>query len=339
MIKVIRVFIGLCQRPKQAMLFLLLISIGPMAFAACRVNTNNPQVITLNVGNVLVTPGSKIGDVLATGTYDVRYDGRLFCPGGGTMFGRILRGSLSASHDKVWTTNIPGIGVRLYRKTGTQGKMYYPHETHRTGDTYLESGQFVVEIIKIAGSTGTGSLSSGRYSSFYGNGTGPSKPILVSRVLNNGITIVGSSCSVSADSRNKVINMNKVSLAEFKGVGSTAAEHLFFINIHCVGDAKAGGLGKGLVNVRFDYASDTANTPGVLRALPDAHAASGVSVQLLDGKDSTPIKNGASVYAGNIIDNQKNTITVPLKVRYFQTADEIKGGAIKSIATFTLEYN
>ncbi|WP_431225810.1 fimbrial protein [Serratia sp. L9] len=152
-----------------------------------------------------------------------------------------------------------------------------------------------------------------------------------------------SSCSVDAGSKNKVINLSTVASAAFKGVGSTAAEQDFSLNINCVGgtgtELLPGGAGEGLVNVRFDYTPDTSNAPGVLKSLQDTNAANGVSVQLLNGKDSTPIKNGASVYAGHTIANQTNTITLPLKARYYQTAARIKGGTLKSIATFTLEYN
>nr|WP_241391605.1 fimbrial protein [Yersinia frederiksenii] len=97
--------------------------------------------------------------------------------------------------------------------------------------------------------------------------------------------------------------------------------------------------GTDLVNVHFDYTPDPSNASGVLKSLQDTNAASGVSVQLLNGKDSTPINNGASVYAGHTIVNQTNTITLPLKARYYQTAAKIKGGTLKSIATLTLEYN
>ncbi len=343
MINFIRKLTGRRQRSKQAMLFLLLMSAGSMVYAQCRVTTNNPQDIIMNVGRVLITPTSKVGDILATGKFDIRRDNSISCSGNSTLFGRILQGGPSSVSDKIWTTNVPGVGIRLYRQIGTQEGAYYPHEIYRTGGVYLAEGYFVVEVIKIAENTGTGSLAPGQYSSYYADGTGPSKPILISHVLANSITIVTSSCSVDAGSKNKVINLSTVASAVFKGVGSTAAEQDFSININCVGgtgtELLPGGSGEGLVNVRFDYTPDASNAPGVLKSLQDTNTASGVSVQLLNGKDSTPINNGASVYAGHTIANQTNTITLPLKARYYQTATKIKGGTLKSIATFTLEYN
>jgi type 1 fimbria pilin len=343
MINLIRKFSGLRQRPKRAMLFLLLMSAGQMAYAQCRVTTNNPQDIIMNVGRVLITPTSKVGDILATGKFDIRRDNSISCSGNSTLFGRILQGGPSSVSDKIWTTNVPGVGIRLYRQIGTQEGAYYPHEIYRNGGVYLAECYFVVEVIKIAQNTGTGSLVPGQYSSYYADGTGPSKPILISHVLANSITIVTSSCSVDAGSKNKVINLSTVATAAFKGVGSTAAEQDFSININCVGgtgtELLPGGSGEGIVNVRFDYTPDPSNAPGVLKSLQDTNTASGVSVQLLNGKDSTPISNGAAIYAGHTIANQTNTITLPLKARYYQTASRMKGGTLKSIATFTLEYN
>lgn len=343
MINLIRKLSGLRQRSKRAMLFLLLMSAGQMAYAQCRVTTNNPQDIIMNVGRVLITPSSKVGDILATGKFDIRRDNSISCSGNSTLFGRILQGGPSSVSDKIWTTNVPGVGIRLYRQIGNQEGAYYPHEIYRNGGVYLAEGYFVVEVIKIAQNTGTGSLVPGQYSSYYADGTGPSKPILISHVQANSITIVTSSCSVDAGSKNKVINLSTVATAAFKGVGSTAAEQDFSININCVGgtgtELLPGGSGEGIVNVRFDYTPDPSNAPGVLKSLQDTNTASGVSVQLLNGKDSTPIRNGAAIYAGHTIANQTNTITLPLKARYYQTASRMKGGTLKSIATFTLEYN
>mgnify|MGYP002198817655 FL=1 len=100
-----------------------------------------------------------------------------------------------------------------------------------------------------------------------------------------------------------------------------------------------GSAGQGIVNVRFDYTQDASNAPGVIKSEPGANTASGVAVQLLTGNTTQPIKNGDAVNAGRTIPNQANTLTLPLKARYYRTGSTIKGGNIKSTATFTIEYN
>ena len=120
-------------------------------------------------------------------------------------------------------------------------------------------------------------------------------------------------------------------------------EKAFDININCVGgigeDLLPGNAGQGIVNVRFDYTQDASNAPGVIKSEPGANTASGVAIQLLTGNTTQPIKNGDAVNAGRTIPNQSNTLTLPLKARYYRTGSTIKGGNIKSTATFTIEYN
>jgi len=328
---------------KYITLFLALMSLGKLAYAQCRVTTTNPQDIIMNVGRVLITPYDNVGDVLATGKFDIARSTSITCSGSSTMYGRILQGAASSLSSNIWTTNVPGVGIRLYRQIGSSMGKYYPHDLTVSGAAYLAEGYFVVEIIKIAEQTGTGTLAPGQYSTYYADSTGPSRPILISHVVGDGITIVTSSCSVDTGSKDKVVNLSTVPSSVFTGVGSTAAEQDFSININCVGGSGTeyltGGSGDGLVNVRFDYTADASNASGVLRTLQDSNAASGVSVQLLNGNDSTPINSGSSVYAGKTIANQTNTLTLPLKARYYQTGSKVTGGAIKAITTFTLEYN
>jgi type 1 fimbria pilin len=100
-----------------------------------------------------------------------------------------------------------------------------------------------------------------------------------------------------------------------------------------------GSAGQGIVNVRFDYTQDPSNAPGVIKSETGANSASGVAVQLLTGSTTQPIKNGDAVNAGHTIPNQANTLTLPLKARYYRTGSTIKGGNIKSTAVFTIEYN
>ncbi len=161
MINVIHKFTAMRQRPKQAMLFLLLMLAGQQAYAQCRVNTTRPQDIIMNVGRVLITPDTKVGDILATGKFDISRDNNISCSGNSTLYGRILQGGPSSISDKIWTTNVPGVGLRLYRQIGSQEGAYYPHEIYRNGGVYLAEGYFVVEVIKIAQNTGTGWLAPG----------------------------------------------------------------------------------------------------------------------------------------------------------------------------------
>ena len=93
------------------------------------------------------------------------------------------------------------------------------------------------------------------------------------------------------------------------------------------------------MKVRFDYTQDSSNAPGVIKSELGANTASGVAVQLLTGSTTQPINNGEAINAGHTVPNESNTLTLPLKARYYRTGTTIKGGSIKSTVTFTIEYN
>lgn len=345
MIKLTRVLSLNGTSAKCLMLFGLMMAGGQSAYAACFVRSGyQAQVINMKLGRVLVTPASQVGDTLVTGQFPINAVssyGR--CYSGGNAIGQILQGSRTPFAN-VWSTNIPGIGIRLYREAGPIST-FYPHTLRLGGNTSvdLNGGYFKIDIVKTAAQTGTGQLVPGKYTTYYMDGSGASLPMLESIVDANSLTIVTSTCNVDSGSKNKVVNLDTVTAASFGSIGSTQGEKAFDININCVGgvgeNLLPGNAGQGIVNVRFDYTQDASNAPGVIKSQSGANAASGVAIQLLTGTTTQPIKNGGVVNAGHTIPNQANTLTLPLKARYYRTGTTIKGGNINSIATFTLEYN
>ncbi|CAI0835698.1 Fimbrial subunit type 1 precursor [Serratia quinivorans] len=327
-------------------LFGVLMAAGQSAYASCTVTSGyKAQVINMKLGRVLVTPNSQVGDTLATGQFPINAvnDIARCDSSGGSGIGQILQGS-SSTLTNVWNTNIPGIGIRLYREAGSNST-FYPHTLRLAGNSNvsLNGGYFKIDVVKTASQTGTGQLMSGMYTTYYMDGSGAGLPMLESIVDASSLMVVTSTCNVDSGSKNKVVTLDTVTAASFDGVGSTQGEKTFDININCVGgvgeNLLPGSAGQGIVNVRFNYDQDTSNAPGVIKSEPGANTASGVAVQLLTGTTTQPIKNGDAVNAGSTIPNQANALTLPLKARYYRTGTTIKGGNIKSTATFTIEYN
>ncbi|AEF44629.1 Fimbrial protein domain-containing protein [Serratia sp. AS12] len=345
MIKLTRVLSLNKTSAKCLMLLGLMMVGGQSAYAACSVRSGyKAQVINMKLGRVLVTPGSQVGDTLVTGQFPINEVSNIAsCSRGGSAIGSIMQGR-ATSFTNVWSTNIPGIGIRLYREAGSVSN-FYPHTLNFSGNSNvtLNGGYFKIDVVKTAAQTGTGQLTTGLYTNYYMDGTGPGLPLLQSIVDANSLTIVTSTCNVDSGSKNKVVNLDTVTAASFGGVGSTQGEKAFDININCVGgvgeNLLPGNAGQGIVNVRFDYTPDSSNAPGVIKSQSGANTASGVAVQLLTGSTTQPIKNGDAVNAGRTVPNQANTLTLPLKARYYRTGTTIKGGNIQSTATFTIEYN
>lgn len=162
---------------------------GQSAYAACYVNNGyKAQVINMKLGRVLVTPSSQVGDTLVTGQFAINpVSGYGRCYNGGSAIGQILQGSRT-SFSNVWSTNIPGIGIRLYREAGTIST-YYPHTLALRGNTTvnLNGGYFKIDIVKTAAQTGTGQLVPGKYTTYYMDGSGQGLPMLESIVDANSL--------------------------------------------------------------------------------------------------------------------------------------------------------
>lgn len=346
MIKLTRVFSQNQTATQRLALFGLLIAVGQTAYASCTVdNDHRAQVITMKLGRVLVTPNDQVGDTLATGQFPINgaeHIGK--CDSnGGTGYGVMLQGSRSTLTN-VWNTNVPGIGIRLYREAQPVSS-FYPKEVPFTSNRWVDliQGYYSIDIVKTAVQTGTGPLTSGTYTRDYLDGSGPGKPMLESFVDASSVTVVTSTCNVDSGSKNKVVKLETVTTASFGPVGSTQNEKEFDININCVGgvgeNLQLYSEAQGIVKVRFDYTQDSSNAPGVIKSELGANTASGVAVQLLTGSTTQPINNGEAINAGHTVPNESNTLTLPLKARYYRTGTTIKGGSIKSTVTFTIEYN
>ncbi|CUR46686.1 Fimbrial adhesin [Alloalcanivorax xenomutans] len=309
-----------------------------MSWAACNVNYGvQAQDINMTMGQVTLTPNAPVGTVLAMKEFPINRTGTIVnCNwGGGYLIGETLIGSPSSYDPKIYTTNVAGIGIRLSRRLDSENStVVYPHQLFRNGNVYLSGGYFRVEIIKIAEQTGSGTLVSGRYTRYYGDGTGASRPILTSTLDASAITIVSSACEVDMGSRNIAVDFGTVSRSIFAGVGSTNTEREFQVGLSCVGPSH----GQDTVKLSFGYTPDPSGAAGVIKIDGGTEAASGVGIQLLDNRTSSPIANGERVELGTVTPGD-HQFQLPLKARYYQTAPTVNGGETRAIATFTIEYN
>lgn len=303
----------------------------------CTINSGiTAQSINMDVGQVIVRPDTVIGQVLAKKVFSIREVNRIAsCTGGGHTRGEMLQGQPSGTVSNTYTTNVPGIGVRLARRFDGRDT-FYPHTLSYTGNTtlYLAPGYFTVEVIKIGPETGSGSLAAGLYTTYYPDGSGPSRPMLTTHLTANAITIVSSACFVDAGSRNIAVNFDSMYRGRFTGVGSTHQTREFDVQLTCSGPS----AGRDVVKLSFDYTPDPANVPGVIRLDGGAGSASGVGIQLLTA-NGEPIRQQQPLTVATLDTPDLRTVTVPLQARYYQTAPAVQAGDTQARATFTIEYN
>ncbi|KQW61452.1 fimbrial protein [Variovorax sp. Root411] len=295
------------------------------------------KLIIMDMGKVVISNDLPVGAVIARKVFPIPTKGiseyvfDCFQGGGGTLIGEMLQGAPMPSDPTIYSTAVPGVGIRLSRVIDATLTVNYPHRLWR-GANYVYFGvgtQFQVELIKTAAATGNGPLASGTYTRYYGDGDGVS--MLTTVLSGNGITIVTPSCSVDLGSRNISVQFGRVPQSNFKGRGSTTGDRNFNIKLNC----QAGQNMQNSVYLRMDATPDPSNERGVLKITQDGTGtATGVGIQVMDNQ-SLPVKFGEDAPIGPSKDGD---YVLPYTARYYQTGDKVTPGRADGTATFTLDY-
>lgn len=328
-------------RARAALLALCLLFGAPGAWAACtRAPGVAERIVNMDMGNVLISPGTPVGGLIASRQFPFQANGPaeniVSCSGGGTVNGVMLQGAPDPNYPDVYSTAVSGVGIRLSRKISSTETVYYPH-TVRTDITqafhFGVGTQFQVELIKTAPITGNGPLAHGIYTRYYGD-DGPAYSVLTTQLLGTGTTIITPSCTVDAGSRNIPVRFGKVPLTSFSARGSPAANYdqNFNITLNC----GAGANMRNTVYLRMDATQDPSNQPGVLQITQGGtNVASGVGIQILDNNAAAPVTFGDDALVGQ---SKDGAYVLPYTARYFQTGSRVTTGRADGTATFTLNY-
>ncbi len=324
------------------------------ANAACAPTSGfTTKVISMAVGRVVVRPSDEVGKILRKATFSIDpNNSTINCTrySTGTVRADLTQSyPISSLGNNIYSTNIPGIGIRLYREAQNNSNFsgYYPYSRNISGGSgwggtnySLDTGYFVVEIVKTASQTGSGALVPGQYSSYYLT-SHPNQPILTSFVYGNAITIASSSCELQGDI-NKVVTLPTVTKSGFSGVGSTQGAQRFDLNILCNGGQNPTGYEeKNLISLSYDYVQDGSNNQVLSNIAPASTKANGVGVQLLwnyNNKNQV-IKKGDKLEIGTVKSNETIQYNVPMTAQYYQTAANVTAGTVRAMATVTIEYD
>lgn len=325
-----------------------------LANAACAPTAGfTTKIISMAVGRVVVRPSDEVGKILRKATFAIDpNNSTINCTrySSGTVRADLTQSyPVSPLGNNIYSTNIPGIGIRLYREAQNNSNFsgYYPYSRNISGGSSwggtnysLDTGYFVVEIVKTASQTGSGALVPGQYSRYYLT-SHPNQPILTSHVYGDAITIASSSCEIQGNI-NKVVTLPTVTKSGFTGVGSTQGAQTFDMNILCNGgDNPTGYEEKNLISLSFDYVQDGTNNQVMQNTAPASTKANGVGVQLLwnyNNKNQI-IKKGDKLELGTVNSNQTLQYNVPMTAQYYQTATNVTAGNVRAMATVTIEYD
>lgn len=319
------------------------------AYASCTLSRGfTPVDISMDVGQVVVRPSDPVGTILVKKQFTITPNGSKFtCNSSSDRLHAVLTqgNSLSPSGgDSVYNTNIPGIGIRLYREAFDAAEFsgYYPYSRPvRRGTQYtLANGYFVVEIIKTAANVGSGTLTSGEYSRYYPTGHA-GKPWLTSTIYGDAVSVVPSSCEIQGSS-DKIVDLPTVSKSEFSGVGSTRGEKPFDLNILC-NNGQAGGnlVENNKISLSFDYDAVVNSANRVItNSAPANTSAKGIGTQLIwnyKNLNQEVIRN-EKLELGTLTTNEPVQYNVPMKARYYQTEPTVSPGTVRGMSTVTIQY-
>ncbi|GHH59913.1 fimbrial protein [[Pseudomonas] boreopolis] len=322
--------------------------LAQQAWARCYITQAGfvAQDVVMDMGTVVILPSTPVGGVIKQLSVAIQgKDGYAYCDrygGSGTgAFVNAAQQTAVAGFSNVYATDVPGVGIRLYRDSGSI-QTYYPHRLALGGNRSLNliGGTFRVELIKTAAQTGSGVIApNGRFTTYYLDGDGPSKPMLTSTFKGSGTTVVSPTCNVQVGSKNIVVDFGSVPNTAFTGVGSRVANRDFVIKLDCQGSNLAEYQSK--VGISLNAAQDGSNLPGVLQIAGGANAATRIGIELVNmqsGREAE-LRFGQTIDVGTTTPGDA-TFSLPLRARYVQTqAGQVGAGDASGTATFTIQYN
>ncbi|HHL1301704.1 TPA: fimbrial protein, partial [Klebsiella pneumoniae] len=158
---------------KLLTLFIVLMALGTTSSWASCTRLSSPTVmLDMVLGRVVVPPDLPVGSVILTRNWTMSAPGgaNYRCTSGTNRFvAKIVSPGATDLGNKIYSTNVPGIGMRFSRGGETVNIVYpdvFSSRVYNTTSYSLEGSRFTLEIIKTAATTGSGTLAAGQYTSY-----------------------------------------------------------------------------------------------------------------------------------------------------------------------------
>ncbi|MDF3112727.1 type 1 fimbrial protein [Burkholderia semiarida] len=295
-------------------------------------------------GTINVDPNVPVGTVLYKGRasddgiYNVKCSGKM---GTTTWFTAGTSLALPGGVIGVYSTNVPGIGLRLVSTFTETGSAYFPVTLIGSKNTteWNYGIELMVEVIK------TGDFGLGMVSGLVGGMKvdGFNQQVFYF-YLKAPIVIQprAPTCSVKTKAIN--VNMDTVPASQLAAVGATSSEKkMDDIVLTCAGATQiAGTMGKTDMYITLTDVTNPGNRSSTLSLTRDS-TATGVGIQILRGGNTLVSYGPDSKEAGNqnqwFVGTYSNaTVSIPLKARYVATDAKVGPGTANGAATFTMSY-
>lgn len=233
--------------------------------------------------------------------------------------------------EKVYQTNVPGIGVRMgWTKDDqamTAGSLVTPMHL---GSSRTNSTNYVIHSHATAQFVVTGPVSSGTIDTARLDADWLYAGVTVAKVRFSPVSVSVQSNSCNLAESNIVAPLEPILASDLaSGVSKIVSDDSFKIQLN---NCDAG--------IKVDYQFTTAGSTGVtdgniLQITTGDTAASGVGIQILDSNDNVLQFDQNYTAVAQTVKDQ--SVTIPLKARYIRTGT-VKSGQIDAVATFEVYY-
>ena len=248
-----------------------------------------------------------------------------------------------APTNKIYPTNINGLGIRISRPQGSFVLPFILPIGHLPNyaeyvTPIISSFPVFVELIKTGEITAGGSLS-GIFAEAHENS--PGGQLLVQVTYGSSVKIAPTipTCSLATPSISVALDAQKSN--SFTGLGSVSAAKVFQISLTCTGGSSGSSTN---AYITFTDLNQPGNTSATLTLAGGSGAATGLGLQILNngtpigyGPDSNAPGNTNQWKVANIAQGVSSYV-IPLGVRYIQTGSIVTPGTVTGRATFTMSY-
>ncbi|WP_211465549.1 fimbrial protein [Collimonas silvisoli] len=251
------------------------------------------------------------------------------CAGSESMTGRMLQGTPVAGFANVYSTNVPGVGYRIYSNWATSGSGpvgYFPNTIHISQGTYnitwAPSEKVTVAFVK-TGPITAGTLAVGEYGNV--SWSTASTPII-------NINVTGGAFVVATCNPSKVITvpLNGIS-AKTLATNSSAGQTKFSMNMNCDAGVKVTATMSGTAPAGNSTAGLLTNEV----AAADG-GAQGVAVQMLTA-GKVPVSLNTAVNYGAVGSSAWDGNDISFYAQLLKIGT-IMPGTVKATATLTMTY-
>jgi len=325
---------------KFVLIFILTLFFIGKSYAVCTRNDTPGITQHLDMGTIVVSPNIKVGELIYQQSWPISQAKSLFyCTAGSSIDGNVNTSILTSDNNKIYKTNIPGIGIRLSRLVEWENVYSYSYTVDKDNNVNLAASQFIVRLYKTDEYVGSGPLTGGLYTWYGPSGEGVSASGFTTYMSENGTTIVSPSCSVASGAQQNVY-LETVNYTQLKTVGSTAGDTNFSIQLKCSGGAS---LSVGYDNVSLMFTgtipSTLVNSDGVLVNDANSNGAQGVGIQVLDTTKKA-IEFDKKYTIGSLTGPQESYyITSNYTARYYRYGNNITPGAVQAKMIFGINYD